>query len=118
LVYEFGASTAPGPFGMPAYTVETAGALTGPSGQPVTIAGNALIAARFQNTSTQTPTGGTSYSGGADLRPALPLIKQARLVEDFERIMVWGVGIDRLVCPTVLALSAPLRVVLDFPTPP
>jgi hypothetical protein len=52
------------------------------------------------------------------LKPALPLIKQARLVEDFERVMVWGVGVERLVCPTVLALNSPLRVVLDFPTPP
>jgi hypothetical protein len=46
------------------------------------------------------------------------LIKEVRLVEDFERVMLWGVGLQRLVCPTLLALSSPVRLVLDFPTPP
>jgi hypothetical protein len=118
LVFEFGQSSAPGPFGLPAYTIESTISLTGPSGQPVAIIGNALFGIRFQNTSTQTPTGGTSYTGSTDLRPTTPLIKNVKLAEDFERVMVWGTGLDRLVCPSVLTLSSPTRVVLDFPTPP
>lgn len=118
LVLEFGQSTAPGPFGMPAYVVETASSLSGPSGQPVPITGNALFGARFQNASTQNPNGTPSYTGGNDLKPTTPLIKEVKLVEDFERVLLWGVGLDHLVCPKVSELAGPLRVVLDFPTPP
>ena len=118
LVFEFGQSTAPGPFGMPAYTIETATSLSGPSGQPVAITGNAIVSTRFQNASTQNPTGGASYTGSTDIKPATPLIKHVRLVEDFERVLLWGVGLDHLACPKVLELTGPFRVVLDFPTPP
>ena len=118
LVFEFGPSTAPGPFGMPAYTVETATSLSGPSGQPVTISGNALFGVRFQNASTQNPSGTPSYTGSTDIKPTTPLIKEVKIVEDFERVLLWGVGLDHLACPKVSELAGPFRVVLDFPTPP
>jgi hypothetical protein len=118
LVFEFGRSTAPGPFGMPAYLIEAKNSLSGPSGQPVTFSGSALIGIRFSNSSTQNPGGGASYTGSTDLQPTTPLIKQVRLVEDFERVMTWGAGLDHLVCPSVSELTSPFRVVLDFPTPP
>ena len=92
--------------------------MTGPSGQPVTITGNALFGARFQNASTQNPNGTPSYTGGNDIKPTTPLIKEVKIVEDFERVLLWGVGLDHLVCPKVSELAGPLRVVLDFPTPP
>ena len=118
LVLEFGQSTAPGPFGMPAYAVEAASSLSGPSGQPVTIGGNALFGARFQNASTQNPNGTPSYTGSNDIKPTTPLIKEVKLVEDFERVLLWGVGLDHLACPKVSELAGPFRLVLDFPTPP
>jgi len=118
LVFEFAQSAAPGSFGMPAYTIETATSLSGASGQPVTITGNALFGARFQNASTQNPNGTPSYSGSNDIKPTTPLIKEVKLVEDFERVMLWGVGLDHLACPKVSELAGPFRVVLDFPTPP
>ncbi|MDP9274619.1 MAG: hypothetical protein M3O99_03360 [Chloroflexota bacterium] len=118
LVFEFGQSTAPGPFGMPAYTVEVATSLSGPSGQPVTITGNALFGARFQNASTQNPNGTPSYTGSNDIKPTTPLIKEVKIVEDFERVLLWGIGLDHLACPKVSELAGPFRVVLDFPTPP
>jgi hypothetical protein len=118
LVFEFGQSTAPGPFGMPAYTVETASSLSGPSGQPVPITGNALFGARFQNASTQNPNGTPSYTGSNDIKPTAPLIKEVKIVEDFERVLLWGIGLDHLACPKVSELAGPFRVVLDFPTPP
>ena len=118
LVFEFGQSTAPGPFGMPAYAIEAASSLSGPSGQPVTITGNALFGARFQNASTQNPNGTASYTGSNDLKPTTPLIKEVKIVEDFERVLLWGVGLDHLACPKVSELAGPFRVVLDFPTPP
>lgn len=120
LVFEFGPSTAPGVYGMPPFRVAVATSLSGPSGQPVPIEGNALFGVRFQNASTVNPADGSrSYTGPASLKPTTtPLIKEVRLVEDFERVLVWGVGLQRLQCPTLLTLSAPVRLVLDFPTPP
>src|SRR5438094_2864272 len=118
LGFAFGPSTAPGPFGMPAYIVEAASSLSGPSGQPVAIGGNALFGARFQNASTQNPNGTPSYTGSNDIKPTTPLIKEVKLVEDFERVLLWGVGLDHLSCPKVSELAGPFRVVLDFPTPP
>ena len=118
LVFEFAQSAAPGGFGIPAYTIEAASSLSGPSGQPVTINGNALFGARFQNASTQNPNGTPSYTGSTDMKPTTPLIKQVKLVEDFERVLLWGTGLDHLACPKVTELAGPFRVVLDFPTPP
>src|SRR5947207_2100868 len=120
LVFEFGPSTAPGVYGMPPYRVAVATSLSGASGQSVPIDGSALFGIRFQNASTVSPsTGAKTYSGAASLKPTTtPLIKEVRLVEDFERVMTWGVGLARLQCPTLLTLGSPVRLVLDFPTPP
>jgi len=103
---------------MPAYAIETANSLSGPSGQPVTITGNTLFGARFQNASTQNPNGTPSYTGSNDIKPTTPLIKEVKIVEDFERVLLWGVGLDHLACPKVSELAGPFRIVLDFPTPP
>jgi len=120
LVFEFGPSTAPGVYGMPPYRIAVATSLSGPSGQPVPIDGSALFGVRFQNASTVDPsTGAKTYTGATSLKPTTtPLIKEVRLVEDFERVMTWGVGLARLQCPTLLTLGSPVRLVLDFPTPP
>jgi len=118
LVFEFGASAAPGPSGMPAYTIEATSSLSGASGQPVRLDGSALFGARFTNASTRNVDGSTSYAGSTDMRPGTPLIRELRLVEDFERVLVWGIGLDHLVCPKVSELASPYRVVLDFPSAP
>jgi hypothetical protein len=120
VVFEFGPSTAPGVYGMPDYRLAVATTLSGPSGQPVPIEGNALFGVRFRNASTVNPADGTrSYTGANSLKPTTtPLVKEVRLVEDFERVLVWGIGLQRLQCPTILSLTGPVRLVLDFPTPP
>jgi hypothetical protein len=120
VVFEFGPSTAPGVYGMPEYRVAVATTLSGPSGQAVPIEGNALFGVRFRNASTVNPADGSrSYTGANSLKPTTtPLVKEVRLVEDFERVLVWGIGLQRLQCPAILNLSGPVRLVLDFPTPP
>ena len=120
VVFEFGPSTAPGVYGMPPYRIAVATSLSGPSGQPVPVDGSALFGVRFQNASTVSPSDGArTYTGATSIKPTTtPLVKEVRLVEDFERVMVWGIGLQRLQCPTLLALSGPVRLVLDFPTPP
>jgi hypothetical protein len=119
LVFELGPSTAPGVYGLPPFRIAVATSLSGPSGQPVPVDGSALFGVRFQNASTVNPsTGAKTYTGATSLKPTTPLIKEVRLVEDFERVMTWGVGLAKLQCPTLLTLSSPVRLVLDFPTPP
>lgn len=120
VVFEFGPSTAPGVYGMPDYRLAVATTLSGPSGQPVPIEGSALFGVRFRNASTVNPADGSrSYTGPTSIKPTTtPLVKEVRLVEDFERVLVWGIGLQRLQCPTILNLSGPVRLVLDFPTPP
>jgi hypothetical protein len=105
---------------MPDYRLAVATTLSGPSGQPVPIEGNALFGVRFGNASTVNPADGSrSYTGPTSIKPTTtPLVKEVRLVEDFERVLVWGIGLQRLQCPTILNLSGPVRLVLDFPTPP
>jgi len=117
IVFEFGPSTAPGPFAMPTYVIEPASSFTAVSGQPVTLDGNAFLSARFRNASTVSPsTGQPTYPGSTDIRPGLPLVRQVKLVEDFERVLAWGLGLDHPACPAVSELGSPLRLVLDLPT--
>jgi hypothetical protein len=70
------------------------------------------------NGQAHTDAGARSYTQGDPFRPGLPLIREVKLVEDFEGVVIFGVGLERLACPTVLTLLSPARVVLDFPTPP
>ncbi len=121
VVYEFGPSTGPGTFGVPPYTIDLARSLSGPSGQPVTVDGNALLSVRFRNTDAHDDQGrqtiGDADIRASDIAPAPALVREVRLVEDFEGTVIWGIGLDRLVCPTVITLTGPVRVVLDFPAP-
>lgn len=49
-------------------------------------------------------------------RPETPLIREVKLVEDSEGVVAWGVGLERLACPRVLALTGPVRLVVDLAT--
>lgn len=40
------------------------------------------------------------------------------LVEDFERAMTWGIGLDHLACPAVRVLSDAVGLVVDVPAQP
>jgi len=41
-----------------------------------------------------------------------------KLIDDFERVMSWGLGLERLACAKVSQLAGPVRLVVDLPTPP
>ncbi len=118
LVFEFSPTDrGQGAYGVPPFTIDVASSFAGPSGLPVTVDGNAHFRIRFQNTDAHTDAGASTLAS-QDLQPTTPLLKEARLVEDFEATVVWGVGLDHLACPSVLTLSGPIRLVFDFPTPP
>ena len=120
LVFELVQSPGPGTYGVPPYRIEVASTFTAVSGQPVHVDGNAFFGVVFQNTDAHNPNTGAAVlpAAKADQKPNTPLIREARVFEDFEATVRTAVGLDRLVCPTVFTLSNPVRVVFDFPTPP
>ena len=111
LVIEFTGTIVPG------YEIKVASTFTAPSGQAVRVDGNAFFSVRVSGQA-HTNAGGRSYPQADPFRPGLPLIREVKQVEDFEGQVIFGVGLERLSCPTVLTLLSPPRIVLDFPTPP
>lgn len=104
VVFDFAAGA------LPQYTIEQAVSFIAPSGQTVPVQGNTHVAVRF------TGAGGMgSYRGPTSFRPASALIREVKLVEDFEGVLIWGVGLERVSCPRILVLASPTRLVLDFP---
>lgn len=117
VVFEFG-PTSVGPYGMPLWAITTTNAFIGISGKQVPVDGNAFLQVRFRNASTVDPNTGTQTYTQTDFRPALPLVREVKLTDDFERVMTWGLGLERLACPKVSELAGPVRLVVDLPTPP
>ena len=116
VVFELGPN-AVGAYGLPPYSVEVANTFIATSGQPVRVDGNAFFLVRLNNTDAHDQSGKQTVTP-TDIKPPTPLVKEVRIVEDFEAVNRWAIGLDHLVCPSVQTLSNPVRVVLDFPTPP
>jgi len=104
VVFDFAAGA------LPQYTIEQAVSFIAPSGQTVPVQGKTHISVRFNGAG-----GMGTYRGPTSFRPASALIREVKLVEDFEGVLVWGVGLERVSCPRILVLSSPTRLVLDFP---
>ena len=117
IVFEFGPSSI-GAYGLPPWTINVATSFTGTSGQRVPVDGNAFLGVRFRNASTVDPSTGKQTFTDTDIRPNLQLVREIKLIDDFERVMTWGIGLDRLVCPKATELASPARLVVDLPTPP
>jgi len=117
VVFELGPNPAAGPFGLPPFSVDVASTFIATSGQPVTVLGNAFFSVRLNNTDAHDQSGRVTVSS-TDIKPTTPLVREVRIVEDFEAVNRWAIGLERSVCPTVLTLTNPVRVVIDFPTPP
>lgn len=120
MVFEFGPSSAPvGVYGMPLYEISAVTQfIGGGSGRPVPVDGNAFLQVRFRNASTVDPTTGKQTFTQTDIRPGLPLVREVKLIDDFERVMTWGLGLEHLACAKVTELAGPVRLVVDLPTPP
>lgn len=120
VVFEFGPSSAPvGVYGLPLYNIAVVSQfIGGGSGRPVPVDGNAFLQVRFRNASTVDPTTGKQTFTQTEIHPGLPLVRTVKLIDDFERVMTWGLGLERLACPKVSELASPARLVVDLPTPP
>lgn len=111
LVFEFSGPS------VPEYRIELASTFIAPSGQPVRVDGNAFFSLRLGGRA-HTDAGQRSYPQPDPFRVGLSAVREVKLVEDFEGVVRFGVGMERPVCPTVLTVLGPSRVVIDFPTPP
>ena len=111
LVFEFSGPS------VPEYRIELASSFTAPSGQAVRVDGNAFFSVRLGGQA-HLDNGAKSYPQPDPFRVGLIVVREVKLVEDFEGVVRFGVGMERAVCPTVLTVLGPSRVVVDFPTPP
>ena len=78
-----------------------------PKGTKVTLDGTAGVLVTVK------PENWQAYTGPTGMRPALPFLKQARMVQNFEGTMQWGLGIQGSPCLQVTTLSSPPRLVVD-----
>jgi hypothetical protein len=117
VVFELGPSSV-GTYGLPPWSIEVTSGFVGTSGRQVPVDGNAFLKVRFSNASTVDPATGQQTFTQTDIHPALPLVRHVKLIDDFERVMTWGLGLERLVCAKVTTLAGPVRLVVDLPTPP
>jgi hypothetical protein len=102
------------PSGMPPYELTQQPStrfVKDPSGQPVTLMGTAGLKAVFRNSSGQ----GT-YPGSTDLKPSTASVAELAQLGDFERVLTWGVGLNRPSCYRTLELNTPTRLAIDFQT--
>jgi hypothetical protein len=85
----------------------------GASGQSVTLNGTAGVLVQVRSASAS----GT-YSGPTDIsHPDYAVLVEAKLVEDFEGYLSWGIGLTKPTCVRAFTLSDPARLVIDFKTP-
>jgi hypothetical protein len=101
---------------VPSYTVKRQAKpvfKSGGSGQPITLSGAAGVLVQIHSA-----TASGSYTGATDLaHPDYQVVVEARLVEDFEGYLAWGLGLSKPTCMRAFTLSDPPRLVIDFKTP-
>ncbi len=100
---------------VPSYTVKRQDHPTfpmGATGQTITLSGvaGALV-------TVHSATEANTYTGPTDFTHAeYVVIKEARLTQDFEGSVSWGLGLDHAACMRTFVLTGPSRLVVDFST--
>ncbi len=101
--------------GIPQYSIETATPpfIADPSGQPLTVQGNAFLRITLRGATKMTDAGDSSYSGQRNFALTFPVL--VNLVEggDFEAVSTWYAGLSRASCLRVSSLTEPDRLVVD-----
>jgi hypothetical protein len=81
------------------------------SGMPITLAGS--FAMKLDISNLDLP---NRYPHGTDQTPSSLVLKEVRVVGDFEGVATFGIGLGANVCPNVSTMIGPPRLVIDFPT--
>jgi len=101
---------------VPAYRIMTASPpFSGTSDMPIPVAGTGFIKVHFDGTHARHPEFG-AYTGPSSITPGFPAIKEIRLIDDFEAVVIWVIGLDKERSFRVGTLSNPTRIYIDFAT--
>jgi hypothetical protein len=102
---------------VPAYTVKRQAKpvfIARTSGQSITLSGIAGVAVQVHSASET-----NTYAGSVDFTESdFPIMKEARLIEDFGGYVTWGLGLTSAACLRSFTLTDPARLVVDFTTAP
>jgi hypothetical protein len=120
VTFTFRPGTDPVPAGSLGWSVgyET-GPATNTAGQPVPVAGSALLVLRVFPARTfdiETDPIVETYTGSRDIVPSGGPIREVRFVDDFEALMEWAIGVDVARPVRVVELTDPPRLVVDVAT--
>jgi hypothetical protein len=101
---------------LPAYRIMTASPpFSGPSDIPIPVTGAAFIKVHFDGTHARNPEFG-AYTGPSVINPGFAAIKEVHLIEDFEAVVIWVIGLDKERSFRVGTLSNPTRIYIDVAT--
>lgn len=89
-----------------------------PSDQTVPLRGNASLEVTVQGAYARWGDQRPSYSGPSSVTPDYPTLKQVTMSGDFENVLSFGAGLDRIAGFTVARLRSPDRLVIDFAMKP
>ena len=88
------------------------------SGLEVDIEGSAFIQIRMEPAAGHNPdTGNETYTGGLELTPDLPAIRETERTGDFEAVLTWVLGLSDELNFRVTTLDGPPRLVVDVAHP-
>lgn len=85
-----------------------------PSDLTVPLLGNAFIEVTVHDAYAGWAGQQPSYGGPVSVTPGYPTLKQVTMSGDFENVLSFGVGLDRVAGFTVTRLQSPDRLVIDF----
>jgi hypothetical protein len=78
-----------------------------PKGGTVTLQGTNGVLITVQ------PINWTAYAGPTSLRPEFTYLREARLIQNFEGVQQWGLGVAGAAAVRVFTLTSPARLVVD-----
>ena len=101
---------------LPAYRIMTAAPpFSGTSDIPIPVNGTGFIKVHFDGTHARHPELG-AYTGPIAINPGFAAIKEIHLIEDFEAVVIWVIGLDKERSFRVGTLSNPTRIYIDVAT--
>ena len=119
IVFTFGPST-----GIPSGTNPTGELkptappfMHGGSGEPVHVDGQRFVAVTFRGQAVADEQGNPSYTGPSEIHPNALAVRELLLVDNFEGVVTWLVGVDGPGCVAVSRLTGPDRIVVAVTQP-
>ncbi len=96
---------------IPSWQVAYGAVQNGASGQPRTLAGSATLRVDLRPAQAHSSSGSATVP--ADQHPNLPTLREVAVTEDFEGVVILGLGLSSRVGFRVFELTGPNRLVID-----